>query len=479
MLYAVVFFLNAAANFALGIAISALLGPAEFGRYATVALGATIVAMAFFDWLRLSSIRFSAAGERREATAASLEASYIAMIVAAVVAVGALRALGIDFGMGASLLWLTPLMAIAYARSDFTAAQMRARSQGRAYAALAGIRQSLTFTVVIGIAASTRSAGPVVAALAATALLSVVVLGPAMRTPGAGLTLADRRAIGQFIAYAKPIVASGVIYLLIAFIDRQLAFERFGAAAAGKLSLATDLGMRLFFAINFVPETLLFQYAVQREAEEGRPVAERQVAVNVVLSFAVLAPLAIGYMVMAPTFEALLVPAAFRGDYARLSILLAPGLFALCAIYSMCNPVFQLARKTWPLAVAAVIALLANLILTRVPFFSADVDGLARAYTISLASGLAVAATLAVRVRPIYPSMRDLLAIAAATAAMGFAIRPLNAIQPPILAAALALVAGGSIIAAAILGLDVGGCRTFVAARLRPPASPAVGRRNG
>jgi hypothetical protein len=167
MLYAVVFFFNAAANFALGIAISALLGPAEFGRYATVALGATIVAMAFFDWLRLSSIRFSAAGERREATAASLEASYIAMIVAAV---GALRALGIDFGMGASLLWLTPLMAIAYARSDYTAAQMRARSQGRAYAALAGIRQSLTFTVVIGIAAETRSAGPVVVALAATTL---------------------------------------------------------------------------------------------------------------------------------------------------------------------------------------------------------------------------------------------------------------------------------------------------------------------
>ena len=75
--------------------------------------------------------------------------------------------------MGASLLWLTPLMAIAYARSDYTAAQMRARSQGHAYAALAGIRQSLTFTVVIGIAAGTRAAGPVVAALAAATLLSV------------------------------------------------------------------------------------------------------------------------------------------------------------------------------------------------------------------------------------------------------------------------------------------------------------------
>jgi hypothetical protein len=125
-----------------------------------------------------------------------------------------------------------------------------------------------------------------------------------------------------------------------------------------------------------------------------------------------------------------------------------------------------------------VIALVANLILTRLPLFTADVDGLARAYTISLVTGLAVAATLALRVRPIYPSLRDLLAIAVATAATGFAIRPMNAIQPPILAAAFALVAGGSIVAAAILGLDVGGCRTFVVARLRPQPVGAVGRRN-
>jgi O-antigen/teichoic acid export membrane protein len=477
MIFAAVFFLNAAANFALGVAISALLGPAEFGRYAAVALGASTLGMALFDWLRLSSIRFSASGERREATAASLEASYLAMIGVAIAAVGSFLALGIDFGMGPSLLWLTPLMAIAYARSDYCAAQMRARSQERAYAALAAIRQSLTFTVVLVIASETRSAGAVVAALTATTLLSIVALGPAMRTPGARLSQADGRMIGQFTAYAKPIVASSVIYLLITLIDRQLAFAWFGAAAAGELSLATDLGLRLFFAINFLPETLLFQYAVQREAEEGRAAAERQIAVNIVLSFAVLAPLTVGYMAMAPTFEALLVPAAFRGDYARLSLSVAPGLFAFCAIYSMCNPVFQLAGKTWPLTLAAVAALIANLALTRLPLFSADVDGLARAYAISFVIGLAVAGVLALRVRAIYPSLKDLVTVALATAAMGFAIRPLNAVHPPILAALLALALGGSILGGAMLAFDVGGCRAAVMRRPRAPTFRAGAQR--
>jgi hypothetical protein len=84
MVFAVVFFLNAAANFVLGIALGGILGPTEFGRFATVALGATTLGVALFDWLRLSSMRFYPASTSRAVVSASLEASYLAMIVAAV-----------------------------------------------------------------------------------------------------------------------------------------------------------------------------------------------------------------------------------------------------------------------------------------------------------------------------------------------------------------------------------------------------------
>ena len=470
MVFAIVFLLNAVANFVLGIALSALLGPAEFGGYATVALTAMTLGMALFDWLRLSSIRFSGADENREATAASLDASYIAMIVVAVGLVAALFTLRIDYGLGAGLLTLTPFMAIAYARSDYCAAQMRARSQGRAFAALAATRHFLTFTVVIGVAAATRSAGPVIAALVATTLFSVVALGAAMRTPGARLALASKRAIGGFVIYAKPIVASSVIYLLINLIDRHLAFEWFGAAATGRLALATDLGARLFFALNVLPETLLFQYALERERKEGRRAAEGQISINIVLVFAVLAPLTVGYMTMAPTFEALLVPAPFRGDYARLSLWLAPGFLAYCSLYAMCNPVFQLAGKTWPLTLAALTAMVANLLLIRLPFFTSDIDGLARAYALSLAVGFAAAAALALQRGSIRPSWRDMGVIAAASGAMGFVIHPLNSVRPPVLAATLSLFVGGALVAAAILAADVAGARAFAAERLRAMA---------
>jgi O-antigen/teichoic acid export membrane protein len=467
MVFAALFLLNAVANFVLGILLSAFLGPAEFGRYATVALGAQTLAAALFDWLRLSSIRFSVASDDREATAASLDAGFLAMIAITVGGAAALFALGLDFGLGAWLLALTPFMAIASARSDYCAALMRARDQGRAFFALAATRHSLTFTIVIGVAVATRSAAPVVAALAATTLASVVALGPATRTSGARLGLVSRQVIGRFAMYAKPIVASTLIYLVIGLVDRHLALERFGAAATGKLSLATDLGFRLFVVIAIMPESLLFQYALQRERDEGRPAAERQIATNFVLIFAMLAPLTAGYMAMAPTFEALLVPAAFRGDYARLSLSLAPGFFAFCALYSMCNPVFQLAKRTWPLTLAALVALVVNLLLVNLPLFSTDIDGIAQAYALSLVVGFVAAVAPALRQQRIHPAWRDMMVIAVATGAMAFAVRPLNAIHPPALAAVLSLGVGVGVIAGAVLAADVCGARAFAAETLR------------
>ena len=53
MIFALAYLGNAAANFVFGLVVSAALGPAEFGRYATAALAASVLAALAFDWLRL------------------------------------------------------------------------------------------------------------------------------------------------------------------------------------------------------------------------------------------------------------------------------------------------------------------------------------------------------------------------------------------------------------------------------------------
>ncbi len=113
----------------------------------------------------------------------------------------------------------------------------------------------------------------------------------------------------------------------------------------------------------------------------------------------------------------------------------------------MCNPVLQLTKKTWPLTLAAVAALVANLVLVDLPFFSADIDGLAQAFAISLGVGFVAAAATAFHQGPIRPAARDMIVVAAIAGVMGLVLRPLNAIHPPVLAAVLSVIFGGAILA--------------------------------
>ena len=467
MVFAVAFLLNSAGNFVLGVVLSALLGPAEFGRYATVTLAALTLAGGTFDWLRISTIRFSGDVERRVSFASSLEAAYFGITIALYLAVAVLWLCGVDFGFGPTLLWLTPFFTVAISRVDYAAAQFRARNLSRAFAAIFALRQTFCFLAAAAIALLRRDAATTVAAMTMANLAAAIALGGALRVPGSRLAAARRGDIVQFLVYAKPIVASMVVYALISLINRQVAFERLGAAQTGEFSLAFDLSQRLFQAIYALPEILLFQYALQRDREEGRAVAEAQIADNVVLSLAILLPAVAGYYAMGPTFEALVVPAAYRGDFGRISLALAPGLLCYGAMVVAVNPVFQLVKKTWPVTVAAVIALATDLALLAFTDADSSVDSLARAYSWSLMVAAVVSTAAAFRRPAMRPNLRDLAIVIGAVVVMVAAVRPFNALSSHLLAALAGVTVGGAIYGGAMLAFDVAGLRGLTAAKLR------------
>ncbi len=465
MLFTAVFYFNSLGNFVLGLLLGSLLGPAEFGRYATVSLAAITLATAVLDWLRISALRFSGDPRARAQVASSLEAGYFGVTALLCLALALATLVGWTMGLTPRLLSLVPLLAVALNRVDFTGALFRARDQERAFAALYSVRQALSFTLVAGIAYATRDAATTLSALAIASLAPAVIMGKWLRTPGAALRHASPRNLAQFLIYAKPIVVSLVIYQLISLINRHAALNHLGAEATGKLSLAYDLGLRLYLSINSLPELLLFQHALRRDREHGRAAAEQQIGVNIVVVFALLAALTAGYMAMAPTFEALLVPQAFRGDYARLTLELAPGFFALCLILSGLNPVFQLAKRTWPVTIAALGALATNFVLLQFGGASQSIDGLARANSISLGVGFLIAAAIAFSRPAVRPRLRDVAIVAVASFGLYQALCPLNDLHSHILAAALGLTLGGGLYSGLLLLFDVAGLRTLLVAR--------------
>ena len=67
------------------------------------------------------------------------------------------------------------------------------------------------------------------------------------------------------------------------------------------------------------------------------------------------------------------------------------------------------------------------------------------------------------------PKAREIAIIAIATLVMALAIRPLNGVGPPIVAALSALIVGGAVFGSALLAFDVAGLRTLALARWRAP----------
>ncbi|MDE3176223.1 MAG: hypothetical protein KGM15_08995 [Pseudomonadota bacterium] len=469
MIFVISFFLNAATNFAFGLTLSAIPGPAEFGRYSTVQLASITLAGGMLDWLRYSTLRYSGDDEAKSVIASSLEAGYFALTLVIYAAVGLCVALDATFGLGASLLLLTPLLGVAAHRVDFTGAQLRARDQGVAYAGIYALRQVLCFTAVVATAYATRSAAFTVAVLAAANLIPALAFAPWARVSGAALAKASAARLKTFFVYAKPIVFSLVMYQLVGLINRHVALTHLGADATGKFSLATDLGQRLFGAANSLPELMLFQYVLKLDRIEGRAAAERQLSRNISLALGFLAPLATGYAVMAPTLEALMAPAAYRGSFATLSAALAPGYFGLFVIISALSPIFQLKHATWQLSAASVLALVVDILLLSFTDLAASTDGLAIASSASLLAAMMATAALAWRVSPVRPRLVDIAVIAAATALMAALVRPLNAWSSHGGAAAAAIAIAGVVLGGAYLAFDVGGVRTQAARTWRQP----------
>jgi peptidoglycan biosynthesis protein MviN/MurJ (putative lipid II flippase) len=98
-------------------------------------------------------------------------------------------------------------------------------------------------------------------------------------------------------------------------------------------------------------------------------------------------PVLVGTWLVLPSFEALIIPPDFRGDFSTALTLLLPGLVAYGLMTFALAPAFQIAQRTWPVIAAAGSACLADAIMLSVLPPTWDVDMLALAQSVALACG--------------------------------------------------------------------------------------------
>jgi len=264
------------------------------------------------------------------------------------------------------------------------------------------------------------------------------------------------------------VVAANLLYLALALLNRSLVAERHGFAEAGQFSLAFDMGQRITQSVGVMLDVVLFQLAVRADDRHGGEIARAQVARNMGLAFALLVPACAGLWLVLPSLEQIAVPTEFRGHFERYFTLLLPGFLCFgLGVYAVA-PLFQIARRTGPLILAALAACAGDLALLAL--LPPGAESIALAQTGAMGCGLLALILFALATPAQWPGARDLLASLLGVGLMGAGIAPMRDWDPGAATLALQILAGATIYGAALAAFDACGLRTAALAFWRSPS---------
>jgi O-antigen/teichoic acid export membrane protein len=469
MLVIATFLINAVFNFALGLLIARFLGPAEFGKYAIAfAIGIALNA-AFLDWIRHSATRYYSERTRRDEpeVRATLDAIFLISSVGVMAVSLVALSLGVDFGLSLGLAAMVPAMGLVCGLYDYHTAIARARFDDRTFSRIVIVKNvSALFLMIV---AAWWTASPVVVALGLCLSVAAALLSSrrALIDPGAVLWKPDWRSIGRYAVYGLPLVAATLMYYLLPLTNRTAIAGEIDFAASGQFSLAWDTGLRLVQTLGSALDILLFQIAVRTEDEKGLTEARERLSLNMGIVIAGVTAIALGYWLVLPSFERLLVPDVFRGVYAEVTAALLPGLVAFALLQYAVTPVFQLLKRTWPVIIVAAVALVLNALLVHQLAPYPRIVDYARAQSFALVAALAVGMALALGMVRALPRPRDIVVIALASALMIAVVWPIRAFEPGWLVLLASALAGMLAFAGTILGFDAAGLGKAVREKLR------------
>jgi O-antigen/teichoic acid export membrane protein len=468
MIVGIAFAANALANFLVGLLVAKFLGPPEYGRFGIAFAASVMINSAGFDWVRLSAIRFYSERARfeRPEVRATLDdcVSTLAFIVSLVVL--AIAFSGVKLPLSTGLLAMAAATGVASGLYDYSTALARARFLDRTYTSIIIVKNLLGLLLTVGGAWLFQSAALALAGVTLSVALALVAAGRPLIDRGAGPGLGRWGLAKSFMAYGVPFVASGILFQAIPLVNRTVVSSLFGFGETGQFSLANDLGVRVLAAIASTLDVLLFQLAVRADETHGPARARAQLAENMTTVLAIVLPTAVGMWLVLPSFEALIVPEAFRGPFARYLGAMLPGLAAFVLLQYTISPIFQIAKRPTPMIIVGLAACAADG--AFILFLPRGDDGLFLAFAQSGAQivGLLTGILLAAMTRPHWPRLRDLASLVFAAGTMAVIVLPLRARQPGI-ATLLAEIAVGVVVYTALAYLlDIAKLRARLTALL-------------
>lgn len=452
-------------NFIAIVIYTRLLTPDDYGCYALIVAGVGLFNMVFFQWLRLSLLRFLPAHLEKPAL----------LLSTILVAFSSLALLTGGLGILLALLWPDPtwrglmLLAVpllwAQAWFELNLELARSKLQPLRYGLISGLKAvSAVGLGILLILWGLGAFGPLIGLL-----LGMLAAGLGLNwKEWSGLQFAlSKSLILHLMRFGLPLTASFALGFVVSTSDRFLIRTFLDNSAVGVYAAGYDIAQNSLTLLMMIVNLAAYPLLMRTLEQKGIAATQEQARKNAILIMVVAIPASAGLAALAPNIAAVMLGEAFRDQ----TVLLLP-VIALAALIAGAKSyyfdvAFQLGRWTvgqvWVLGVAALINIVLNL--CWIPLYG--IQGAAYATVAAYGVGLMLSAVWGrkVFIMP-FPSL-DFLRIVGASVIMVLVLWTLFYTIKGIIGLLIQISMGIIVYGLSCMMLNVAGSRVYVLALLK------------
>jgi hypothetical protein len=443
------------------------LSPVEYTGFATAWAVGQFSAIFGFEWLRYGVIRFSFGADKTlmEQRRSALLLLYIVVVVFFLVASLICAFAGMlgyaAFNLASSVL----LYGVCQGVFDGRQALARAENDHSRFVGAWLLRAIFSVSITVTLA---RVFGTATAALWGLSLSYLAALGIAnfrdVAPAIARFSPHERAQLPFLLHYGIFAATAATMTSFLPAAIRMLTTQIIPDTAAGGMLLALDLSQKAILALGLAVNIVLVQRSIRFAEFESSERQDEQNALQISVPFALLVPAAMGFYLVQPAFEALVVPAGYLLAY-RESIGLACVSAGLMAFRSNgIDPLFVVAGRPLLSIIAPSVAFIVSFIYIlakgKLGGFSANL--IPEGTALGLVAGVIASAVAINYVRKLKWPLADLGRSLFATAVMALAMNLID-IASPVLQLVTAIAVGSVVYLAVALLVNLLKARELVA----------------
>jgi O-antigen/teichoic acid export membrane protein len=443
------------------MALTRLLPPSDYGVYTLMITSIMLVNAVFFQWLRMSLLRYYESNEDRVKLLSTICIGFHLIMLASLVLCVLAAALWADFRASGWVIVETFAYLWLFAWFELSLTLYRAQLQPGPYGKLFLSKNILTLSIAVLLVALGYGIHGVMIGMIGGTLVPVAIMA-VKQWREVRFSQVDYKLMASLVKYGAPLTVSFTMSFIIFSAGRVMLGWMDSVAATGLYAVSYDFTQQSVLLLMTIVNLAAYPLVVKKLEKQGEEAARSQLKQNAVLLLLLSVPATAGLVVLTPNIAYVLLGEAYRDTAAVVFPIVALAAFIQGIKTFYFDLSFQMSRQTNKQMIPVLAAVAANILLNLWWIPSWGIMGAAYAALVSYAIGTAMSIGLGQKLFRLPFPMLDGVKIILAAIAMSLVLLPLRSYTGvPMLA--VQVICGGIAFYISAWLLRVNGVKTLTA----------------